>query len=293
VTVQSGATLAGGGLIPGTVAVQSNGTLAPTGGLRVGALNLNAGAKLSFSLLEPANTGTVTVLNAGGFTANGGAITVTTQLPVDLIPPGTSYPIIKYNGAVGGNLSNLTLSSPSVGDAVFAITNAPGTVSVTVSTLLQTWTGSTNGTWDTATNNWTGAGLVYANAKPVRFDDTGTNQAVNIASAVTPSRIDLANATKDYTFTGASISGTGALNKSGPAKAIFTQPLLHTGASTINRGVLQLSGAATLTATASITLNNTGARPLDNTGDLASARGGSQNSTNHYVGTDVRTTTIH
>jgi autotransporter-associated beta strand protein len=278
VTVQSGATLGGaGGTISGSVTVQNNATVAPTGRLTFGSLNLQAGSKLNISLFEPGRNGFIDVLNSGGLTANGGAVTVAPGIPFALIPAGTSYPILKYVGTLGGSISNITLTNPQVGDITLTATNVTttsgGSVNLTVGTVLQTWTGATDGNWDTTSANWSGAGTNYVNAKPVRFDDTGNNTTITAAAGLTPSRIDFANTLKDYTFSG-SVGSAGTLTKNGAGKAIFNDPMTQSGPVVVNGGVIQLQGSGTLSSASGIALGATGPRPGDTAGPLASARGG-------------------
>lgn len=271
VTVGTGATLSGGGVIAGSVQVQTGGSLTPKSNLRVGQLNLASGTNLSFSITDPSIKDTVTVTSPNGLTVNGGAMTI---VPIGLLFPG-SYPLINYSGTLGGNVSNLSITNSTVGDTTYTVGHTPGSsIDLIIGTMLQTWKGTTDGNWDTTTANWTGASTTYVNGKPVRFDDTGTNTTINVAAAVSPSRIDIANSAATYTFSGANIGGAAALNKTGNGKAIFNQPLTHTGATKIAGGVVQLSGAATLNATSGILLGNEGSTPADTAYPIANARGG-------------------
>jgi autotransporter-associated beta strand protein len=274
VTVANNATLSGSGAIAGAVTIQSGGTIAPLATqLNVGALTLNAGSKLTFLLGASTTSSLINVTNPNGLTLSGGAITLNPAPGV----PGSSYDLIKYTGTHVGTIANLTLANPNVGDTTYTLVDDPGrAIGIVIGTSLLTWTGAANGSWDTTSTNWQGGANVFANGRNVRFDDSGTATNVDVASTVTPGRVDLFNVTKDYTFTGAgSIGGAGTtVIKQGAGKAIFNQPLTNTGATVINSGVVQLNGAATLNATSGITLNNTGSNPRDNAYPLTLARGG-------------------
>ena len=276
VTVGNNATLSGKGTIAGGVTINSGGTIAPLPTtIGVGALTLNAGSKLNFLLGSPSASSMIQV--NGGLTLNGGAISLTQGAGF----LGTDYDLIRYSGALAGNFTNLSLATPSVGDTTFTLVNDPGAIRIVVGTSLFTWTGATNGDWDTATPNWKGAGTNFTGGSSVRFDDTGAVQNVNVTAPLTAGRFDVINPTKDYTFSGAALTG-GSLVKQGAGKAIFNESLTVGGAN-VSGGVVQLNGGATLTA-ANITLGNTTSNPRDAAYPLGgNARGGTLFITNDSV----------
>ena len=235
--------------------------------LNVGALTLNAGSKLSFPVGASSTSGLINVSTPNSLALNGGAISLVQAIG----GLGSQYDLIRYSGTHGGTIANLSLATPNIGDTTFTLFDDPGrAIGIVVGTSLLTWSGSANGSWDTASANWTGGAAVFANGRNVRFDDSGTATTVNVASNVTPGRLDLFNDTKDYTFTGAgSIGGTGGtVLKTGRGKAIFNQALTHTGATTINGGVVQLQGTSTMNATSGITIDMQSAKIPDAVGPI-------------------------
>ena len=108
-TVGSGATLSGSGFLAGPVTVQNNATLACGGGdLAMGALTLNPGSILNFSL-SSTNTGTNVVLRVNGNLTLDGSLIVT-----DLggLKAGSNYTAIYYSGNLTNNGLTLNPLSP-------------------------------------------------------------------------------------------------------------------------------------------------------------------------------------
>jgi hypothetical protein len=251
------------------VTVNSGGTIAPLPTqLSVGGLTLASGSKLNFLLGDGAGSSLIQVLNSGGLTLNGGAISLAQGAGL----LGSSYDLIRYSGTAGGNFSNLSLATPTIGDTTFTLVNNPGAISIVVGTSLLTWTGASNGNWDTSTANWKGAGTVFTGGSAVRFDDTGATQNVNVTAPLTAGRLDIINPTKDYTFSGSALTA-GSLNKQGAAKAIFNQNLNLSGG-VIGGGVVQMNGSTTLTSSGAVSLGNMTTNPKDTSSPLGSARGG-------------------
>ena len=127
-----------------------------------------------------------------------------------------------------------------------------------------TWTGSPNANWDTATANFVVTGtttpaVAYADGDTVTFDDTAANDAAhrNItvqAAGVTPFSTTV-NSTGPYTFSGGPING-GPLVKSGIGTLTLNQTANGFSAATLNAGVVNVAGFGSLgsTATSAISL---------------------------------------
>src|SRR4029450_2093582 len=98
----------------------------------------------------------------------------------------------------------------------------------------KTWTGATNGTWDTTTANWTPGN--FANGNQAVFSNSGQNRVIS-GSAVSPQAITVTNtAGTDYSISnpiGGSMAG--GLTKDG------TGSLQLTGANTFG-GTIAVNG---------------------------------------------------
>lgn len=235
VVVGTSGTLGGTGIV--YCATSVSGTLSPADTNTLGTLTLaNAsltGAKLIAELdSAPGVSDCVAVTNR--LTLNG-ANMITLRFPNGTAPNGT-YTLMTYEERAG--LGTLTL------DATYPntfLTVGPKAVTVTISDVL-TWTGSLNGTWDTATANWSPA--LYTEGASVLFDDTGSDTApISIGSAVSPSFIAVNTSAKAYTFGGAGITGTASLIKSGTSTLTLGGANTYSGATAVNAGTLALSGS--------------------------------------------------
>ena len=134
-----------------------------------------------------------------------------------------------------------------------------------------TWTGSTNSTWSLSSSdaNWSQSALTmtYTNNAPLVFDNTGTNTGIRIASpGVQPASVTFNNSMNPYSFSGASIAGTGAVTLSASAGSVtFSSPNTYTGGTTVTGGTLILANTAgSATGSGNVTLNG---------GELASSIG--------------------
>ncbi len=259
VTVASGATLGGSGLIASTVIVSNNATLEPGSGIGSGTLtlkNLVLGVNGTEAVAitcgaNPAGlTGMLSVTNANGLT-NIGSVTINVTGSLPSATPAT-YTIITYSGAVKGSgtfavgtLPNLALGYVTNNAAASAIQLV--VTSVTIPSV--TWVGSPANRWDLLGSNvWVQTGTAtpasYADGNQVVFDDTAVNFSVNLAAAVSPNVVVVSNAVNDYAFTGAGgISGYG-LTKQGGGTLLLATSNSYVGNTTIAAGKVVL-GAAT------------------------------------------------
>ena len=133
----------------------------------------------------------------------------------------------------------------ALGDAVFTGT---GTIVVGVPPAILKWaTGSDN--W-TATDVWvnqTPAAATFADGDVVTFEDTesgGSPITVALNSTVMPFSTTFDNSTKTYTVSGTGkISGSGGLTKQGSGTATLATDNDYTGTTTVNGGILDVTGA--------------------------------------------------
>ena len=280
-------TLAGANTYDTTTGVGA-GTLAITGSLKGGgAITVSNGA----ALLVKANGATAIITNAAGLTLGTSGVTIFTvsnffgnaNAPVNvasLIANGTvtvnvfgvpvlgQYPLIKYTGTIGG-----------AGYSAFALGTAPTNVFVTLSnntanssvdlvvaTNTLIWSGAVNGTWDIATTaNWTrgGASSVFNSNATAQFDDTASGTtAVILNMAISPSGVNFANSSRNYSVGGnGSISGGTALVKAGTGMVTLATTNTYTGPTMVNVGLLLVNGtlpAGAVTVASNATLGGTG-----------------------------------
>jgi fibronectin-binding autotransporter adhesin len=128
------------------------------------------------------------------------------------------------------------------------------------------WSGTAgNGLWDINTSaNWTfGATDLYLDGDVVQFDDTATGAGavgITLPGTVSPSAITAANATRDYSITGAgTIAGTSSITKLGSGIFTLATNNSFTGNVDIDAGTLRVGNPGALGATTAATLVASGA----------------------------------
>ncbi|MES2922532.1 MAG: autotransporter-associated beta strand repeat-containing protein [Verrucomicrobiota bacterium] len=234
ITVQSVAALGGTGSITGNVTILTGGVL-DHGAL--GATPLAITGNITFgtqAVVRPVaglvlGTGTYTLLNYTGTLTN----------------PPTFF----WQAPVGSNLI-ATFSTAVLGTITMTLTVDPG--AGTPDDLI--WSGTSSSTWDTATANWTDDGnpATYNDTASVSFTDAGNAANPISISAIMNPQLVTVDATKNYTLAGpGQIAGDTDLTKSGPGKLTLYGANSHTGATTINGGILAL-GADSSTSAATV-----------------------------------------
>ena len=132
-----------------------------------------------------------------------------------------------------------------------------------------TWTGAAGSggtaTWDTSSLNWSGptGGTLYANGDGVIFTGTGANNNITISGTVTPASLEFSNGgTSSYTFSGAPIAGSAAVQLDASAGLVtFSSSNTYGGGTTISGGTL-VAGGNTALGTGSVTVNSPGVLDL-------------------------------
>ncbi|NBV35531.1 MAG: hypothetical protein EBR81_17515, partial [Proteobacteria bacterium] len=262
-TINSGATLAGGGTssttlgaILSTVTLNSGASLQPgaaaNGLSSVGTLSMAGLTVKGGTLVFQVGTVSDQVLLTG---TSGTVLNITAPTLLSLAQSGTSaiasgtYSLFKYAATSvvtgTGNIS-LSLDNP-LKSASFSLSGT--SLDLVYGDYLGSfvWSGSQNSVWDVnahaSPKNWTqqdsGLRVDFVNTLKVLFNDAAASGTVTLSGTVSPGSLIFANNTLAYTLgsdgTGV-LAGTATLLKSG------------TGVLTINAGSNTFSGGATLSA---------------------------------------------
>ena len=258
VTVNTGATLAGTGIISGATTIASGGTNSP-GNNAIGTLTvnssitLNAGSTTRIEINK--NSGTKDLLSASGAMTYGGTLIVTNLSGT--LANGDSFKI--FNGGSYGS-SFASMSLPSLASDLMWNTTplaTSGTISV-VSTnfaLPQSivWAGDgVANIWDTTAANWLVSNSIpraFVNGDTVIFTNSGSaSPAVNLTVTVSPAAMTV-NSTQNYTLGGSGLlAGSMSLTKSGTGKFTMANTGVNTygGSTTISGGSLQIGDGASV-----------------------------------------------
>ncbi len=119
-----------------------------------------------------------------------------------------------------------------------------------------TWTGTT-ATWDVGTTaNFTNgvSAVTYTQGDNVSFLQTGSNPTIALSGIITPTTMTV-NATKNYSFSGGSLSGTMNLIKAGSGTLTFGTANAFTGGASITGGSVVLGNASAL-GTGPVSIDN-------------------------------------
>jgi fibronectin-binding autotransporter adhesin len=180
VSVQSGASLGGSGVVGGAVQLASGAVLEPgdgAGTLTVTSLGLASGSLATFELAASGAGDLVAVTGAGGLSLDGTAIglyQVGGTLPI--ATPGT-YPLFSYSGSIGGaGISSLTVANPQPG-LKYTFGTSGGFVNVTIETagVVSQWVTDGSGSWGGA-SNWS-TGIPNGEGATANFTTALTNPA--------------------------------------------------------------------------------------------------------------------
>ena len=302
-------TISGAGSVTGVATIGSGGTLQPgdaggAGTLTFASLNLGsaAGQTSSINFTNSLTPAKVNVTGTDALMANGGANSVTINLPAGGLSPGT-YTLIDYAGTLGGS----GFPAFKIGTGPTRIVGA-GLVENVANTSIDynitavdfpIWKGAQSSEWSTATigpaknwvlnsNNATTTDFLVTDS--VIFNDLANDAApvVDVSVAdVAPFSATFGNVTKPYTITGTkAITGTAVLIKTGAAPLTISNTNTFTGAVTISGGgevrvaaVANSGVGSPLGAGANITLDDgtldfTGASGSTNRAVLLGAGGG-------------------
>jgi autotransporter-associated beta strand protein len=192
---------------PGTLAANSAGTLT-TGGLTLG------GGTLSYELgsnqdlikvtgVNGLNIGSVTAINL--FDSSG-----TNQFTT----PGT-YPIIAYNGSLGGGVGSLIVGNPSP-NAAYTFSTSGGMVDVNILAALA-WTGSAGAPFNWSVNgNWS-TNVAITTGQLANFQGTTGLTNTNDIAGLNLSGIYFGTTAGAFNLTGNSVQVSGAITNASTA----------------------------------------------------------------------------
>jgi autotransporter-associated beta strand protein len=258
VTVNTGATLAGTGIISGATTIASGGTNSP-GNNAIGTLTVNNSVTLaagSTTRIEINKTsGTKDLLDASGALTYGGTLVVTNLSGT--LANGDSFKIFD-GGSYGGAFSSMTLPALA-SDLQWNTTalNTSGTISVTSTNAVLpqslNWVGDgAANVWNTTVSNWVNASSqprAFANGDTVTFTNSGSvTPAVNLTISAAPAAMNV-NASINYTVSGiGALTGSMGLTKSGPGRLTLANTGANTfsGGTTISGGSLQVGDGASV-----------------------------------------------
>ncbi len=190
----------------------------------------------------------------GTLTLNGGAETITVNLPSGPVDSGT-YHLIAHANTLGDITSLILGTQPTLGARQSALlVNNAGVIDYVVSGVNPYWTGALSSEWSLTElgdpKNWAlpgGSITDFMTGDIVTFGEASASQDVSIASDVLPAAVIFNNPTKNYTLTGsAGIAGTGYLTKNGSAALVMNTTNSYSGGSTLSGGTVTLGNGSAL-----------------------------------------------
>ena len=282
----AGQSLAGYGAVTGSV-VAANCPVTPgangAGGTLTlsGNLTLNGGVTNQFDLLLDPNASGNDQIAVGGALNLSGINTIKINPLAGSLFQGT-YHLFTGASVGSGGTNNLRLTgSPGPGlQAAFNLTATGLDLVVSPSggaDRLWVGDGSAN-LWDSTSLNWLNAGYpdLFTNGTFVTFDDSSTNQTVNLAGALAPAAV-MVDAAANYVFQGpGKITGTVSFTKTNSGTLTILTTNDYNGVTTIAQGTLQVgTGAASGTlGTGSLVDNGQLLMQLPDNGALTNAISG-------------------
>jgi autotransporter-associated beta strand protein len=233
INIAANATLTGTGTTAGSITTAANAIISPgndngiaTGTITAASLNLTS-PTLRFDLSNNPTTGNDRILTPGPINLSGN-LNFIFNLTNGTLSPGT-YELITTTGSVTATGTTLTSNLPTNTRQTLTLETHSGGVRLVVSGNQGnlTWNGSNGALWNQQTTaSWSGASpATFFNFDQVTFTDTASNGSVTITQPVAPQSITVNNtATRAFTFTGAPITGSTSLVKSGPGSLTLNVP---------------------------------------------------------------------
>ena len=264
VSVASGATFAGAGIVNGTTTIASGGFLANSNAstpLTLGGLTFSGAGTINFN--KSGNTSDIFV--TGALTTGGGPIAIK-FLSAPAWSTGT-YNLLTY-GSLVGSFSDFTLNPADVAGLssrqTATLGNSGNTITLSITGDTIVWSGAGGGTWTTAptnnnagpnnwatktahtpTNFWLGDNVEFADTYDVGSGATApTTTNVVITGGVAPTAVIFSNSVLDYTISSSDSTGitAGSVIKGGTKTATINTNNSYNGSTTVNAGALILNG---------------------------------------------------
>jgi len=233
VTVAANATLSGTGTMGGSLTTAAGGVVSPgadngtaAGTLTAASLNLTS-PTLRFDLSSNPVAGNDRIQVTGPVSLTGTQNFIF-NLTDGIVAPGT-YDLVTTAGSLTATGVTFTSNLPTGSRQTLTLEHHATGVRLVVSGTNAdlTWTGTNGGLWDQQTSAaWSdGNPATFFNFDTVLFDDTASSGTVTITQPVAPQSITVNNSTaRAYTFSGAPITGTTSLVKSGTGSLTLSLP---------------------------------------------------------------------
>ncbi len=246
----------------GAVILNTNSKIGTAGGsLTINAVISDGGNGFGFTQVG-SGTVTLTATNTytGTTTVNGGAtlkcntpdslgsgsLSINGMLNLDFVGNKT---VTSLNLAGGGSMppgvyGSSSSPAPNQNNLRFAGT---GTVTVPAVVVQKTvlWNVAGGGDWDFSTLNWytqpSGPVSTFVNGDDAIFNNAAGG-TINIPSTVSPLTTTVGAAAGNYTFSGASLGGTGSLTMGGSGSLTLASTNSYLGSTVVNGGTLVVSG---------------------------------------------------
>ncbi len=251
-TTSQVATLSGASTYTGATTV-INGTLNLTGSL-TSPITVNSGSKLrgagstsdsltmnAGSTLIVAGDATTTSVAANGVTFAGATTLLFASPPL----AGTVYDLFTYGAGAVTGIENFpiifrgTLTDDTLNKKYTFAAGGVGT---------RTWNSALNdGYWDNGVApNWLEGDKFFYGGDTAIFGDISADAPIQLEGKLAPASVTVHNAANTYTFTGMAgaheITGTTSLTKDNAGTLAIASPQSYTGGTTINGGILDLTG---------------------------------------------------
>jgi fibronectin-binding autotransporter adhesin len=270
--VMTAGTLGGRGTIHGNLTDAASTYIIPgssTSGGSVGTLTI--GGTLTMVGSETITMDLSNLTTSGNDLISVNALSMTGNTTVAVTPISGyliqgNYPLIRYtsgpsagwtmtmSGVLTNSRQTFTFNDNTTTHNIeLVVTGSAGNVKWVGDALANDWDVQTTVNWF---NTATSASDYFYNTDNVTFDDSTTNNTVNLNTTVTPASVIVTTA-GSYTITGTGrISGFGTLTKLGSGTLTLATSNSYSGGTTVSNGVLQLGNTNALGATsASVTVN--------------------------------------
>ena len=218
-----------------TVGVTDTGTQVTPGTLTTGDGSTTEFNNINSTATAPLAASTLTAPGTLFVNVNSGTFTV-----------GQSYPLFAW---ISGSAP--TVSLDTLIGAAGNLSISANTVRLNITGLAYTWTGATDGNWNTTSTDWKVGATPgpFVNGGAALFDDSATaNLSVTVATAVSPGGVTVNTSTNVYTITSSganNIGCSGGLTKNGNVMLTLAGGAnTYTGVTKFNAGIVSVSALA-------------------------------------------------